>query len=477
MRIGIILDNPKRDLTGVSLIAYHLLTQGHTTFIVPMYDQGCDVPLLDLDGIIINYARTSNLNFLKVYKKLGLVVFVLDTEGGVMPEFGEGSPEFWAKRVHEIGASRFIDHYMFWGERHYEAFKKHSGIAEDRLHITGSPRHDVCHPKWRPILQHPLAGFVLINLNFPSVNPSWGNARYSLEEDRIICESARAEMNNLSKVIPVDFEKWYRFQDELISTLNEYVRTIRQLASSNPERTFIVRPHPFENQEVYRAFFAGTSNVRVDGTGEVMCVINAADLVLHLNCGTSVETRLLGKVPVSLELLNSELIRCNISVPSEISFPVHRFEDLDNLVKAADGISLPYQARESYCHVIDPWFREVDGRAAERASSIVSRVLSQHVFRSSASRWLYALAAGHESPQGRHLVLGCLAQLIGSRWLARLRNRNDLHRNMKYVSPEVLRAGIEEIVNCDKSQLKFHIMPARHPVTGLELSTLQAAPL
>jgi hypothetical protein len=208
-----------------------------------------------------------------------------------------------------------------------------------------------------------------------------------------------------------------------------------------------------------------------------MCVINAADLVLHLNCGTSVETRLLGKVPVSLELLNSEVIRYNVSVPSDISFPVHCFEDLDNLVKAADGISLQYQARESYCHIIDPWFREVDGRAAERVSAIVSRALSLHVSRSSASRWLYALGACHESPEGRHLLLGCLAQLIGSRWLARLRNRNDLHRNMKYVSPQVLRARIEEIVDCDKSQLKFHIMPARHPVTGLGLSTLQLVPL
>jgi surface carbohydrate biosynthesis protein len=477
MRIGLVLDNPKRDLTGLCLIAYHLLQQRHDVFIIPMYDQGSDVPFLHLDAIVVNYARTSNVELLKTYKRLGIMIFVLDTEGGLMPDSGQGSPEFWAERVQKIGASSFIDHYIFWGTRHYEAYVKHSGIEEKRLHVAGSPRHDVCHPKWRPTLRHPCFGFILVNLNFPLINPWWGQAHVSADQNGIVCGSARDEMSNTAKVIPLDLQKAHRFQDELLSTLNELLRTVRAVALANPDRSFVVRPHPFENQEVYKAFFARNANVLVDGAGEVMSVIKAADLVLHLNCGTSVETRLLGKVPVSLEFLNSDAVKYNVSVPSKISYPVKGIDELNALMKNPDIIPAPYRQMESSYQELKPWFGELDGKAAERAASIVAEHVMPSPRTTRMSCGLRGLCSCQMHPKGRHVILGAVALLFGSRRVAAFRNMIRPQRAMKYADLSAVRDKIEEFAQCDGGVLEFSTTWARHSLTGFEMSTMHLAPV
>jgi surface carbohydrate biosynthesis protein len=477
MRIGLVLDNPKRDLTGLCLIAYHLLQQRHDVFIIPMYDQGSDVPFLQLDAIVVNYARTTNVELLKTYKRLGMTIFVLDTEGGLMPDSGQGSPEFWAQRVQEIGASLLIDHYIFWGTRHYEAYRKHSGIEEKRLHVAGSPRHDMCHPKWRPTLQHSRSGFILVNLNFPLINPWWGEAYVAADQESIGCPSAREEMSNTAKVIPVDLQKAHRFQDELLFTLNELVRTIRAVALANPDKSFVVRPHPFENQEVYKEYFARNPNVLVDGAGEVMSFIDAADLVLHLNCGTSVETRLLGKVPVSLEFLNSDAVKYNVTVPSKISYPVKGIEELDTLMKNPDAIPASYRQMESSYQELKPWFGELDGKAAERAASIVAQHVLPCPRTTKMSCGLRGLCSCQVHPKGRHVILGAVALLFGSRRVAAFRNMIRPQRAMKYTKVSAVRDKIKEFAQCDGGVLEFSITWARHSLTGFEMSTIHLAPV
>ncbi len=175
MRIGLVLDNPKRDLGGILLIAYQLMKQNHMIFIIPLYDQGYDIPLLNLDLLVVNYVRKNNIEFLQTYKELGIFITVMDTEGGVLPETGNFSPEFLAKLFSRNHGNTFVDHYFFWGEKLQKAFKTHSGMLSSQLSLTGCPRYDYCHRKWKAILGNRSNLYILINLNFPSINPRWGN--------------------------------------------------------------------------------------------------------------------------------------------------------------------------------------------------------------------------------------------------------------------------------------------------------------
>lgn len=475
MKIGLILDNPRRDFGGIALLAYQFLKRGHEALVIPMYDQGYDVPLLGLDAVIVNYARTSNLDFIRSYKEMGITVIVLDTEGGIFPEEGDGSPEFWARRFRSIGAYDYVDCYLFWGQRTHDAFKEHSGLAEDRMRITGCPRYDYCDPKWRKVLHYPRSGHILINLNFPSINPWWGRAEYSKTDKKMIFHSAFKEISNVAKIVNVDVNRALPLEQERMRVLNEYVRVIDEIAARNPERNFIVRPHPFENMHIYREVFADRRNVTVDSFGEVTHVISSAEFVIHLNCSTSVETRLLGKLPVSLEFLNSELLRVNIYLPSQISHPVHNVEQLDEIIKDPNRISRDRLTDKAVREHVYPWFYKCDGNAGERVADVVSEIVqSRTAMRRKPGYWMSAKSC-YATAKSRYLVQGIANNLIGSYALTRIRMLLHGQRRMKYVRAETIKNRIQELAGCEGKEIQLAVAYARHPATGAKMATVRVS--
>ena len=58
----------------------------------------------------------------------------------------------------------------------------------------------------------------------------------------------------------------------------------------------MVRPHPFENGDLYKNYFSDCENIVVDGEGDIFDSINGAKCILHLNCGSSVDG-LLADIP------------------------------------------------------------------------------------------------------------------------------------------------------------------------------------
>src|ERR1051326_6603616 len=128
MKVALIVDSPKRDLEGAALTAFHLAKRGAEAILVPMYQQGYDIPLASPDAVIVNYARENNRELLATYRSLGIAVIVMDTEGGVLSEAGLDAPDTWARQMRRSGLGACVDRYFFWGERLRAAFKLHSGI-------------------------------------------------------------------------------------------------------------------------------------------------------------------------------------------------------------------------------------------------------------------------------------------------------------------------------------------------------------
>src|SRR5688572_21224316 len=117
MRFGLVVDNPRRDLSGLILVARELRALGQQAVLLPMYVQGYESPLLGLDAVLLNYFRPVNYGLAQGYHQAGLGVFVLDTEGGVLSESGVDSPDRWAEFVRSSGCAEVIDGYFFWGDR------------------------------------------------------------------------------------------------------------------------------------------------------------------------------------------------------------------------------------------------------------------------------------------------------------------------------------------------------------------------
>ena len=121
MRIGLVVDHPKRDLPGAVMLGYQLARRGVSVVLVPMYEQAVDVPRLGLDALVVNYARPVNLDLMRSFAKAGLALYVLDTEGGVLAEKGGNSPSAMAEYVKASGYANILSGYFCWGSRLHDA--------------------------------------------------------------------------------------------------------------------------------------------------------------------------------------------------------------------------------------------------------------------------------------------------------------------------------------------------------------------
>ena len=319
MDVGLILDNPKRDLRGIVLLAHELLKRDARVFIVPMYQQGYDLPLIAPDVVVTNYARPNNKALLETYRTLGMQICVIDTEGGVLSESGIDSPDHWSESLRDTGLAPLVDQYFCWGSRVRDAFVRHGAFEPDRVVVTGCPRYDLCAPPWRQILQYRDHGFVLVNTNFSAINPAF---RASDRDEIRIFKDLGWEADYVDRLFA-----------DLRAVFPRYIDAIADAAVDNPSRLFVVRPHPFERASAYTERLGHLNNVRIDGDGDVLNVIANADCVVHLNCGTSVETVLLGKVPIGLEFLNTETMRRHAPLPASLSCGASSRDDLNRLIR------------------------------------------------------------------------------------------------------------------------------------------------
>ncbi len=287
MRIGWVVDHPKRDLAGSVLAAYQLASRGASVAIIPMYEQGVDVPRLGLDALVVNYARAANFDLMRSFSKAGLALYVLDTEGGVLADKGGNSPPAMAAYVRNSGYSDILSGYFFWGGRLHQAFNDNYAMKPDQLHLTGCPRFDFAAPRWRTLLNSKRRGYLLVNANFPLVNSRFSGKTGAERE----------------AMIRAGWDAGYidRFLPDLKRVFADYLVEIGRLAKARPDRMVLLRPHPFESEEVYRHALARYPNVVVDGTGSGLAMIQTAAAVIHLNCGTAIESVLLENLPIQLQ--------------------------------------------------------------------------------------------------------------------------------------------------------------------------------
>jgi surface carbohydrate biosynthesis protein len=460
MKVAIIVDSPKRDLDGALLTAYQLARRGAEAFLVPMYQQGYDLPWLRPDGVIVNYARENNRELLAAYRELGICVMVMDTEGGVLSDAGLDAPLNWARAMRDGGLAGYVDRYFFWGPRLYEAFRAESGMPADALHVTGCPRFDFCAQPWRRLLEFPARGYVLVNTNFSAINPGFTR---SLASERAIFRQLGWADTYVERLF-----------GDLEAVFPRYLDTLERLARRLPATRFRIRPHPFEDEAIYRKRFGQIPNVTVDGAGNVLPAIANAACVLHLNCGTAVESLMLGTPAVSLEFLNSETMRSHAPLPSRVSTAAGSLHELEELVAAAEALKERQSGRhaELFDRFLRPWFHLRDGRAAERvAEQAIAAVAARRKPRRSARASLF----GSRRPSAGRLLSGLACNLLGSYRASRLAGLGVPQRRAKALPVEAARSGIARLHSVDGATSALSVARARHPVSRLAMASIRVA--
>jgi surface carbohydrate biosynthesis protein len=456
VRIGWVVDHPKRDLAGSVLAAYQLASRGASVALIPMYEQGVDVPRLGLNALVANYARAANLDLMHAFAKAGLALYVLDTEGGILADKGGNSPPALAAQIRDMGYSTILSGYFLWGSRLHEAFKAGGTLKPEQLHLTGCPRFDFAAPRWRSLLDGERRGYLLVNANFPLVN-----SRFTSRPD-----DEREAMIRFGFTAP--------YIDRLLADLKQvfanYLVEIGRLAAARPDRQILVRPHPFEREEVYRAALGQHANVVVDGTGSVLDMIQNAAAVIHLNCGTAIEAVLLGKLPIQLEYLNTPATAGHALLPARASRRTMSFEELLAVVDDIDAETRKFDFAGVHAAEIHPFFHHNDGRAAERVADALVGVNDRRAPFVSLSS---VLRGTRPNPSLGQIAKGAASLLFGSAVTERLRTRFNPARREKRIEPSDVRRVLERVAAHDKSDPSlFSVERARCAKTGLPLASI-----
>ncbi|WP_161598380.1 surface carbohydrate biosynthesis protein [Pseudodesulfovibrio senegalensis] len=181
-------------------------------------------------------------------------------------------------------SAQYVDLFFAWGKEQEKILLKK--IEPERVARTGHPRFDILRRDLRGIfdedvrdIQERYGRFILINSNLGAWNHQDGPEGYIR-----ICKEQEALDN------PEDVDFYVRYQNHVKGLWDRYVPLVRRLAEDFPQHSIVVRPHPVEDVGTWERLMANEPRVFVDDDGTVAKWIYAADVVVHTNCTTAIES-------------------------------------------------------------------------------------------------------------------------------------------------------------------------------------------
>lgn len=404
-KVCLIVDNPLRDLDGLVLLAWHLANRNIEVLLVPMYYKE-EVLHIKPDLVLVNYARHANHDFISQCATYGILVGVLDTEGGVILNWNIFL-ENVARHVENV------DLYCVWGKKQYEALSGNAAFAGIVLKATGCPRYDFCVPPWndaQPQIPFDSKKMVLVNTNFPIAIP-----RYN---------TAEKEVRGL---IANGYEEKYAY--DLLSqnrlALNEIIKTVKHIAGKFPRVTFVVRPHPFENDGFYKTEFNGIGNVELHREGPVFPWIKRSITLLHFNCSTAFDAVMQKVEPVYMEWIKLPLLRQEASyLISQNAGSFRELEDMLNTLINGGKLKVSESQNNTREELISDYFFAADGKCAERVSNAIIEILEKKKGKKTAANGGYirkVIVGLLKKQKWRSLARNIVLYLLGSQYYKKIK--------------------------------------------------------
>lgn len=237
---------------------------------------------------------------------------------------------YWATRI-DAATRRLIDAQLAWGEWEADTLTRYAETHSAPIHVTGNPRIDMMRPELRGYyaaeanrLRERFGRFLLLNTNFGMVNPYYASLQKHTVAARIQRDpNASFEVNEIVT--------------SRTQMLQKTLDLVPVLSRAFPDFHLVVRPHPGENQEVWRQAAAGCKNVSVVFEGSVLPWLLASEALVHNSCTTAIESRVLDRPVIAYCPLGDSQDR---NLPNQLSAVVCTEAELVELLGAVlDGTS------------------------------------------------------------------------------------------------------------------------------------------
>lgn len=321
------IENQVRELDPRLLLASIAASRGLPTVIGPIREIDFHISSYPGGLYLSKSMLPGRLEIFRIMSRLGIVISALDEEALVhLP------PEIYYSRRLCPEAMAYVTHLFAWGQDNADLWRQYSHFpATGKIHVTGNPRNDMLRPEIRIFYEAEVAelrkifgNFILVNTNFNHVNAFYPSMNLFLPKTN---QDETHKFGNAAKGMTLDFAQglW----EHKNSLFKDFQKLIPALDRAFPDYAIVVRPHPTENQDVYREIASQCKRVQVTNEGNVVPWLIAAKALIHNGCTTGVEAYVMGVPSISYRpSVNHVYDNGFYRLPNMLSHQCFEFEEL-----------------------------------------------------------------------------------------------------------------------------------------------------
>lgn len=279
-----------REFDAKLLLACFLAEHGHSTIVGARHEIHANIHHLPRSVYVAKDIRTSSLRMVEILKALGHRIAAWDEEG--LLTFSREL--YYARRVDAKVVGQ-VERFFAWGPENKALIEGAPGYAGAPVHVTGNPRSDLCRRELRGLhlqdvkrLQDRFGRFILLNSNFGSVNHKVRSQTTG---------PGRPDAKGRYEPTP-DMDSALRHRQQMFGIFRDL---LPRLADAFEDRKIVVRPHPAEDHDAWRAAAQAHDNIEVLHEGAVLPWLLASGVTVHNGCSTGIEAFLLDRPAISFQ--------------------------------------------------------------------------------------------------------------------------------------------------------------------------------
>ena len=336
----------------------------------------------------------------KVAHKVGHHIVAWDEEALVhLP------PETYFSDRLSPSSMRYVSRLLAWGQGNADLWRQYPNLPNAiPIHLTGNPRADMLRPEMRPFfaedvekIRQRYGNFILLNTNFNHVNA------FSPDMNLFKPVKRPGEIPGFgrgARGMSREFAEGLR--DHKQAVFESFQHLIPELEEAFSDYTIIVRPHPTENQEIYRNIAARCQRVQVTNEGNVVPWILASQAVIHNCCTTGLEAYVMGVPAISYRKTVNDVYDLGFyRLPNLLSHQCFDFEELHSTLNDILAGKLGPADGTERQELINHHMVALDGPlACERIVDTCEKILNDGVelrkpaLRHRLTRWCIEIALG-----------------------------------------------------------------------------------
>ena len=368
------VENQVRELDPKLLLAYVAAKRGFSSILGFRRELHFHISSFP-SGIYLSKSMTaaSDLMF-KIMRKLGHEIVAWDEEALVhLPP-----DTYFSRRLSPVAMS-FVSHMLAWGQDNTELWQQYPHMPDEtEIHVTGNPRNDLLRPEIRPYyketveeLRRRYGDFILINTNFNHVNAFYPGLNLFVPNDN---SEGEPRPGRAAKGMSREYAEGLR--DHKQAVFEKFQQLIPAVEKAFPQYNIVVRPHPTENQEIYRQISAQCKRVKVTNEGNVVPWLMAAKVLVHNGCTTGVEAYVMGVPAISYRATVNDFYDLGFyRLPNLLSYQCFDFQELRLTLEKIFSGELGVAAGDERKSLVEQHLAALDGPlACERIVDVCEQI-------------------------------------------------------------------------------------------------------